>query len=106
VREPDGLASSSRNRYLGPEDRQRALVLYRSLTLAMELIAAGERDANTIRQHMHNLFDSTQGVSVDYATLVDPETLEEVMSIQGPTLAVVAARVGKARLIDNLMIRP
>jgi pantoate--beta-alanine ligase len=106
VREPDGLAASSRNRYLGPEDRQRALALSRSLTLACDMVRAGERDANEIRQRMRDLLENTPGCSVDYAELVDPGTLEVVTELAGPVLAVVAARIGKVRLIDNMLLEP
>lgn len=106
VREADGLAASSRNRYLGPEERDRALALYRSLTLARDMVRAGERDANDIRQRMRDVLESTPGCSLDYAELVDPESLEVATELAAPVLAVVAARVGKVRLIDNMLLEP
>ena len=104
VREPDGLALSSRNQYLGPDDRRRALALSRCLRAADDLILSGMRDANSVRQKMRMVLESAEGVVPDYAELVDPETFEPVRTIAGPVLAVVAARVGPARLIDNLPI--
>lgn len=106
VREADGLACSSRNRNLSAQDRERALVLCRSLRLAQELIAAGERDAHEIRQKMRDLFEATPGVYLDYADLVDPDDLEEVSTVRGPTLAAVAAKVGETRLIDSAIVAP
>lgn len=106
VREPDGLAASSRNRYLSPEDRQRARALYDSLTLARDMVHAGERDANDIRQRMRDLLENTPGCSLDYAELVDPATLEVITEFAAPVLAVVAARIGKVRLIDNMLLEP
>lgn len=104
VREPDGLALSSRNVYLSADERQRALVLSRSLRTAKELIDSGERDANSVRQKMRSVLESAQDVKPDYAELVDPITFEPVQQIAGSVLAVVAARVGNTRLIDNLPI--
>ena len=106
VREPDGLAMSSRNAYLSDEDRQRALVLSRSLQAAAEQVAAGERDAESIMSTMRAAFTAAPGVTLDYAVLSDPETLLTVDQISGPCIALVAARVGKTRLIDNQMLNP
>ena len=104
IREPDGLALSSRNRYLSREDRAQALALSRSLEAARQLIVAGERDGNLVRQKMQSVLESAPGVAVDYAELVDPNCFEPVRQLRGSVLAVVAARVGAARLIDNLPI--
>jgi pantoate--beta-alanine ligase len=104
VRESDGLALSSRNVYLSPTQRQHALALSRSLHAAKQLIDAGQRDANSVRHTMRSLLESAVEVTADYAELVDPLTFEPVGKITGPVLAVVAARVGSARLIDNLPI--
>lgn len=104
AREPDGLAISSRNVYLSADERQQALALSRCLRTAKELIDAGERDANSVRQKMRSVLESAQDVIPDYAELVDPITFEPVRQIAGSVLAVVAARVGKTRLIDNLPI--
>ena len=105
VRELDGLALSSRNQYLSPKQRQHALALSQSLRAAQELIAAGERDVNSVRQKMHSVLESTPTLSLDYAELVDPDTFEPVQEITaGTVLAIVAARVADVRLIDNLTI--
>jgi len=104
VREPDGLAMSSRNAYLSPDDRRRALVLSQSVRLAARLVGEGERDARRIADRMRELIASTDGVALDYATLVDPDTLAELTEIAGPAVALVAARVGATRLIDNEVI--
>jgi pantoate--beta-alanine ligase len=106
VREPDGLAASSRNRRLGPEQREWALALYRSLILARDMVQAGERDVNDIRQRMRDLLENTPDCSLDYAELVDPETLDVATALNAPVRAVVAARVGKVRLIDNMLLEP
>ncbi len=106
MREPDGLAMSSRNVYLQPDDRWRALVLSRSLHLAAELVRDGQRDARQIADRMRELIASVEGVALDYATLVNPDTLAELTEITGPAVALVAARVGATRLIDNEIITP
>jgi pantoate--beta-alanine ligase len=104
VREPDGLAMSSRNAYLTAQQREQALVLHRSLRRAAELVAAGERDAKAVLAEVQKLFASEPGVRVEYFVLVDPETLEDVERIDQKALAAVAAVVGTTRLIDNLVI--
>jgi pantoate--beta-alanine ligase len=104
VRESDGLAMSSRNAYLTAEERGRALVLSRSLALVGDAIRGGERNAPQIANRMRELIASTEGVALDYATLVHPDTLTEVTDINGPVVALVAARVGTTRLIDNEII--
>ena len=104
VREPEGLALSSRNQNLTTAQRERSLVLHRSLILAKGLVEGGERDAIRIREQMHELFRTTGGVALDYAEIVAPESLEELTTIAGPAIALVAAKVGSTRLIDNLVI--
>ena len=106
VREPDGLAMSSRNAFLKPDERWRALVLSRSLHLAADLVREGQRDARQVADRMRELIASVEGVALDYATLVHPDTLGELTEITGPAVALVAARVGTTRLIDNEIIRP
>ncbi len=105
IREPDGLAMSSRNTYLSPSERERAVALYRALLSAQEMIKAGLRDASQIRRQMEDLLRQ-YGAKVDYVSIAHPDTLEEVERIEGPVLALVAAWVGPARLIDNLLIKP
>ncbi len=104
VRETDGLALSSRNRYLSTAEREQATVLFRSLRLAGELVDAGQRDATAIVQQMRALWACKPLVQEDYVVLVDPQTLIEVTKIESPTLAAVAARLGSTRLIDNTLI--
>jgi pantoate--beta-alanine ligase len=105
VREADGLAMSSRNRYLGPSARQQATVLWKGLQLAVRMVAAGQRDAGTIIARMHELIGSAKDAHIDYVALVDPETLQPVEVVAGPTLAVLAVRIGETRLIDNCLLQ-
>jgi len=106
VREPDGLAMSSRNAYLSPEHRRRAGVLYASLCLARDLVARGERDAERIAARMRETILGEGEAQIDYVALAHPETLEPVGEIRGPTLAALAVRIGNTRLIDNLLLEP
>jgi pantoate--beta-alanine ligase len=106
VREPDGLAMSSRNRYLDPAERGRALALWRSLSLARDMVAAGERDALRIGQRMQEQLLEGGVDRIDYAALADPATLQPVSHVQSPVVALIAAMVGQTRLIDNLRIDP
>lgn len=103
IREPDGLALSSRNRYLTPDERRRALAISQSLRLAAQLTRAGTRDAVTIVARMRKMLADAE-LNVDYVSLADPETLDEVDQVDRPTVALVAARVGNTRLIDNEII--
>ena len=102
VREPDGLALSSRNRYLSPEERRAAGCLFLGLAQAAELARKGERDAAVLVAAMAREVGATPGVRLDYAAVVDEATFEEVREIAGPARALVAAWVGSTRLIDNL----
>lgn len=102
VREPDGLAMSSRNTYLSAEDRQAAPVLYRALTTAGEAYRQGERSGEQLRQIMREVFASEPRANLHYAACVDVGTFEELDQIQERALLLVAAVVGKTRLIDNL----
>lgn len=101
VREPDGLAMSSRNVYLSPQERQRALALSRSLQLAEQSTTQGERSAKTLRERMLETLHSGGVTDIDYVAIVDPETLAPVDELTGPAVALIAARVGTTRLIDN-----
>lgn len=104
IRETDGLAMSSRNVYLNSEQRQVSLALFRTLELARTELARGERDLTALRQRLRACLGSDPGVQPDYATLVDPDTLAE-LDVPGPrVVALVAARVGTTRLIDNAVI--
>ncbi|HID74393.1 MAG TPA: pantoate--beta-alanine ligase [Planctomycetaceae bacterium] len=106
VREPDGLAMSSRNAYLKGDARQRALVLWKSLQLARQLVAEGGRDAVAIVERMRRMIAQTKGASIDYVTIVDPHTLEPVDRITSTALAAVAVRIDDTRLIDNCLLEP
>lgn len=104
IRDEDGLAVSSRNAYLSPEERSQVLSLSQSLRLADEQLRAGEVDMAKIRESMHSLLTSNPDTTLDYATIADPETLAELDFPQPEMIALVAARVGATRLIDNLPI--
>jgi len=104
VREYDGLAMSSRNKYLNPKERQQATILYKALALAKESIEKGEKDCNKIILRMRSLIGSIPTVRLDYVVIADPETLEEVKNIKGKVLVALAANLGKSRLIDNIVV--
>jgi pantoate--beta-alanine ligase len=104
VREPDGLAMSSRNAYLTPAERRAALVLWNALSLAREMWTRGARDAETYRIRMRELIESEELARLDYVSVADPETFIEVPRIQGPALVSLAVRIGGTRLIDNLTL--
>ena len=106
VREPDGLAKSSRNAYLSPQDRQAALALYHSLQRAQELADAGETDAGKIVEEMKRVFAAEPRIALDYAVLVNPARLEPVERVTAGCVALVAARIDATRLIDNWIIAP
>ncbi len=104
VRETDGLALSSRNVYLSPQERTSALVLSESLALAESRLRSGTQDIAAIEAEMRKLLDARPGVVTDYAVIVDAETLEPLPRPQPRMTALVAARVGTTRLIDNRTI--
>ena len=104
VREPDGLAMSSRNTYLNPEERQAALVLSQSLTLAQELYTRGERDAERLRQEMTALIQKQPLAEIDYVSVAHAETLDELDRVKPPALVSLAVKIGKTRLIDNVVL--
>jgi pantoate--beta-alanine ligase len=104
VREPDGLAMSSRNAYLSPEERRAATVLHRALDDARRVIERGERDALRLVAAMREVIRGEPLAQPDYVELVDAETLEPVTRLRGTCLALLAARFGATRLIDNLLI--
>jgi pantoate--beta-alanine ligase len=103
VREPDGLALSSRNQLLSPDQRPQALALHAGLAAAEAVVAAGETDAERIRAAAMAAM-AERGVMPEYFALVHPDTLEAVPNLNGRTLAAVAARVGPVRLIDNTIL--
>jgi len=102
VRESDGLAMSSRNVYLNPEERCAATVLFRALTLARQLRTDGEHDADEIRRRMTRLIGEEPLAQIDYVSVADAESLEELSLIERPALASLAVRIGNTRLIDNM----
>jgi pantoate--beta-alanine ligase len=105
VREPDGLAMSSRNAYLSPEERTHALVLHRSLMKVQELIEQGENSADKLAIAGHAEFAAESAVRLDYFEIVNPDTLHPIKDISQGALVAVAAYVGGTRLIDNLLIK-
>lgn len=106
VREPDGLAMSSRNIYLSPKERESALSLYKALNLAEKMVKDGEKDPEKIKKSMIEFINMHPYIIVQYIEIVDPQTLEPVEVIDKPVLCAIAAFVGKARLIDNKIISP
>ncbi|MEW6197937.1 MAG: pantoate--beta-alanine ligase [Planctomycetota bacterium] len=106
VREPDGLAMSSRNAMLSPDERQRATALYRALTAARARIVAGEQDPATVVAAMRRLIEEADPTTIDYISIVDPETMQPLDRIGGPVLIALAVRLGATRLIDNLTVDP
>jgi pantoate--beta-alanine ligase len=103
-REPDGLAMSSRNVYLDPEQRKAATVLYRSLQAAKGLFDAGERNAETLRARMKAVLASEPLAEPQYVSCADYDTLEELDEIKGKALLSMAVFFGKTRLIDNFVL--
>jgi pantoate--beta-alanine ligase len=101
VREPDGLAMSSRNVRLAPQERERALSLSRALHSAEDAIQAGERDAATIERIARAAMN---GVEPEYLALVDPDSFQPITTVDGRVLVAVAARIGATRLIDNTIV--
>ena len=104
VREPDGLAMSSRNVYLDPEQRKAARVLFRSLSAAKELYESGERDAEKTREKMKEVLAGEPLAEMQYVSCADYDTLEELTEIEGKTLLSMAVFMGKTRLIDNIVL--
>jgi pantoate--beta-alanine ligase len=104
VREPDGLAMSSRNVYLNPDERRQATVLYRSLRLAEQLYRQGEIDTDKIRREMTNLIQQQPLARIDYISIADSQTIAELKTIAPPALVSLAVKFGNTRLIDNLIL--
>jgi pantoate--beta-alanine ligase len=105
VRENDGLALSSRNSYLSPEERKAATVLYRSLCAAEEKYIKGERNAEVLRATMRSILDAEPLAAVQYVSAADTDSLLELDTISKGVLLSLAVRIGKTRLIDNILIR-
>ena len=106
VREPDGLALSSRNAYLQPEERAQAPVLRCALLHAAKSVKTGERDAGRLRAALTKEIAGASSSQVDYVEIVDEETLQPVTRIEKPTLLALAVFFGRTRLIDNLVVQP
>jgi len=106
VREPDGLAMSSRNTYLTPEQRINALSLYKSLKQSKKLVESGIKDAKRIIDAAYTLIKSHPETVIDYIAICDPETLADMETIDRPALMALAVNVGKTRLIDNMILKP
>ena len=104
VRESNGLAMSSRNTYLNPEERQAATVLFKALSLARELWHGGEKDADKIRHQMTSLIHKEPLAKIDYVSIADANTMEELKKIDRPAIVFLAIRIGKTRLIDNVIL--
>ena len=104
VRDPDGLAMSSRNAYLSAEERPEALLLHESLRRARSLIEDGERDAERLRTEMRNVLARGAALQVDYVDIVETTTLRALRTLHGRILLAVAAVIGSTRLIDNVVL--
>ena len=105
IRDPDGLALSSRNAYLSPAERQSGLSLSRALRLADQRVASGDRDVAQIQSAMRQEMEQTSGLKLDYAVIVHHESLTPLSEAEPTMVALVAARVGTTRLIDNMILR-
>jgi pantoate--beta-alanine ligase len=105
VRERDGLALSSRNQYLSYEERQHAVVLSQALQEVQARIVAGERDGAALQRELAARIEATPGAKLDYAAVIDAQTLGPVARLQGEVLIALAVRFGATRLIDNAIVR-
>lgn len=105
VRERDGLAMSSRNANLSTEERRTARSLYQALTRAQDLVAEGERNAETLRHAIQETLTQEPLANIDYISIADPQTLTELTTLTAPALASLAVRVGQTRLIDNITLQ-
>ncbi len=105
VREADGLAMSSRNAYLSPQERKEATVLYHSLVAAEQQIKEGERDVQALKRMMQSMIEAAPSSKIDYVEIVDAENLQPLAWIAGDVLIALAVYIGKTRLIDNLRLQ-
>ncbi len=105
IREKDGLAMSSRNKYIKPDERPAALSLYSSLTEAERLVSGGETRTEVIKQSITNIISANEISRIDYVSVVDPETLLPLEKIKGSALIALAVYVGSTRLIDNVLVK-
>ncbi|MHB8844403.1 MAG: pantoate--beta-alanine ligase [Nitrospirota bacterium] len=104
MREPDGLAMSSRNVYLDADQRRKAAALHRALSAGGELVRAGVREPEKVRQKMRAVLLAETGIEIDYAEAADPDTLQPLNTMRDRMVLLVAARIGSTRLIDNLLV--
>jgi len=104
VREPDGLAVSSRNKYLSEQQRKDATYIYKSLKKCESLVEAGTTDSKTIIGEMKQILNQVSSIEIEYISIVDAESLQELERIAGKALAAVAVKIGSARLIDNIVV--
>ena len=104
VREPDGLAMSSRNARLSPHERQAAVVLYRALCAAHQMYSQEEHRTSIIKKALQEIIQAEPMAHLDYISIVNPDTLDEMDAIQGPALVSLAVLIGKTRLIDNVVL--
>jgi pantoate--beta-alanine ligase len=104
IREDDGLAKSSRNTYLTPEQRQKAVVLHQALTKGEEMVRAGEKDAKKVMDTVRGIIEAEPLAKVDYVEIVDWNELQKIDTINGPILMAVAVFIGNVRLIDNFIV--
>jgi pantoate--beta-alanine ligase len=105
VRDPDGLAVSSRNQYLNPEQREHATVLATALRDVERLVGRGERQAATVQRTLRSRIEATSGAVLDYAAVVDGDTLQPLERLRGNVLVAVAVRFGQTRVIDNIQLQ-
>lgn len=104
VREADGLAMSSRNKYLNPEERKSALCIKKSIDMALKMAKEGELNSTSIRNSIKDLINSFPFTTIDYINICDPETLEDIERLKNKSLLAMAVKVGSTRLIDNCII--
>ena len=104
IREADGLAMSSRNKYLNAQERQSALVLSKSLSMAQDMIKSGQTNAVDILHNMKQMIEAEPLAKIDYISIVDSETLDDIKEIKANTLIALVVFIGKTRLIDNMII--
>jgi pantoate--beta-alanine ligase len=104
VREPDGLAVSSRNRYLTEQQKKDATLVYKSLQECRKLIEDGITDTQSITAQMREILNQAPAIEIEYVSILDAETLQEIDSVDRQVLAAVAVRIGQARLIDNILV--
>lgn len=105
VREPDGLAMSSRNKYLSPSQRRQALALSQALQKAEVMVKSGELDAKKVKSAIRKMIEKKKSARIDYVSIVEPETLKELRRIEKKALMALAVWVGRTRLIDNVVLK-